>query len=367
MKQEDIMKLEAAIAADYSNIAGMVVRKDGETVYERYFGGCTAESRLNVFSVTKSIISILLGIALDRGCLGSIDQQVLEFFPEYTPKRGEKTIQRITIRDMLTMTAPYKYRSTPYTKYFTSPDWVRFSLDLLGGKGPVGEFRYAPLIGPDILTGILTRVTGQSVLDFAKEHLFAPLGIPVERSITFRSREELMAFYESTDLRVWAADPAGVNAGGWGLTLSPMDLAKLWQLYLDGGVWNGQRLVYERCPVRQQLPVGRRDRRQDRLCVLRRHDHRRPVDVRGKSHRPGRVGQLEQAGTAGQGRIRLRLPAGDRQRDCCCAYRPDGLRYPAPHRRPESLWSIRPRLGIPGPPARRHHAAGGLYGLLHHE
>lgn len=214
MKQEDIMKLEAAIAADYGNIAGMVVRKDGETVYERYFGGCTAESRLNVFSVTKSIISILLGIALDRGCLGSIDQQVLEFFPEYTPKRGEKTIQRITIRDMLTMTAPYKHRSTPYTKYFTSPDWVRFSLDLLGGKGPVGEFRYAPLIGPDILTGILTRVTGQSVLDFAKERLFAPLGIPVEQSITFRSKEELMAFYESTDLRVWAADPAGVNAGG---------------------------------------------------------------------------------------------------------------------------------------------------------
>ena len=238
MKQEDIMKLEAAIAADYGNIAGMVVRKDGETVYERYFGGCTAETRLNVFSVTKNIVSILLGIALDRGCLGSIDHQVLEFFPEYTPKRGEKTIQRITIRDMLTMTAPYKYRSTPYTKYFTSPDWVRFSLDLLGGKGPVGEFRYAPLIGPDILTGILTWVTGQSVLDFAKERLFAPLGIPVEQSITFRSREELMAFYESTDLRVWAADPAGVNAGGWGLTLSPMDLAKLGQLYLDGSYRN---------------------------------------------------------------------------------------------------------------------------------
>ena len=140
MKQEDIMKLEAAIAANYSNIAGMVVRKDGETVYERYFGGCTAKSRLNVFSVPKSIVSILLGIALDRGCLGSIDQQVLEFFPEYTPKRGEKTIQRITIRDMLTMTAPYKYRSTPYTKYITSPDWVRFSLDLLGGRGRSANF-----------------------------------------------------------------------------------------------------------------------------------------------------------------------------------------------------------------------------------
>lgn len=90
MKQEDIMKLEAAIVADYSNIAGMVVRKDGETVYERYFGGCTAESRLNVFSVTKSIISILLGIALDRGCLGSIDQQVLEFSRNTRPSGAKR-------------------------------------------------------------------------------------------------------------------------------------------------------------------------------------------------------------------------------------------------------------------------------------
>lgn len=90
MKQEDIMKLEAAIAADYGNIAGMVVRKDGETVYERYFGGCTAETRLNVFSVTKSIVSILLGIALDRGCLRSIDQQVLEFFSGIHAQAGRK-------------------------------------------------------------------------------------------------------------------------------------------------------------------------------------------------------------------------------------------------------------------------------------
>ena len=246
MKQENIMKMEAAIAADYSNIAGMVVRKDGETVYERYFGGCTAESRLNVFSVTKSIVSILLGIALDKGYLDSIDQKVLEFYPEYPVKRGEKTIQRITIRDMLTMTAPYKYQSTPYTKYFTSPDWVKFSLDVLGGKGPVGEFRYAPLIGPDILTGILTQVTGQSVLDFAKEHLFAPLGIPVERSITFRSKDEQIAFYKSTDLRVWAADPTGVNAGGWGLTLSAMDMAKIGELILHGGVYDGTRIVSEK-------------------------------------------------------------------------------------------------------------------------
>lgn len=102
---EKILEMETAVAADYSNIAGMVVLKNGKAVYENYFGGCTEESRIHVFSVTKSIVSLLIGIALDKGCLDSIDQKVLEFYPGYTVKRGEKTIQHITIRDMLTMTA----------------------------------------------------------------------------------------------------------------------------------------------------------------------------------------------------------------------------------------------------------------------
>lgn len=246
MNQEKISEMEAAIAADYSNIAGMVVLKDGKAVYEKYFGGCTPESRIHVFSATKSIVSILFGIALDKGCLDSVDQKVLAFYPEYTVKRGEKTIQHITIRDMLTMTAPYKYKSTPYTKYFTSPDWVKFSLDVLGGKGQIGDFRYAPLIGPDILTGILAKATGRSVLDFAREHLFEPLGITVAQNITFHSKEEQMAFYKATDMSVWVADPSGVNAGGWGLTLSPMDMAKIGELIRNGGVYDGARIVSEK-------------------------------------------------------------------------------------------------------------------------
>lgn len=246
MNQEKISEMEAAIAADYSNIAGMVVLKDSKAVYEKYFGGCTPESRIHVFSATKSIVSILFGIALDKGCLYSIDQKVLAFYPEYTVKRGEKTIQHITIRDMLTMTAPYKYKSTPYTKYFTSPDWVKFSLDVLGGKGQIGDFRYAPLIGPDILTGILAKATGRSVLDFARENLFEPLGITVAQNITFHSKEEQMAFYKATDMSVWVADPSGVNAGGWGLTLSPMDMAKIGELIRNGGVYDGTRIVSEK-------------------------------------------------------------------------------------------------------------------------
>lgn len=246
MNQEKIAGMEAAIAADYSNMAGMVIMKDGKAVYEKYFCGCTEADRIHVFSVTKSILSILIGIALDKGYIHSVDQKVLEFYPEYTVKKGEKTIQNVTIKDMLTMTAPYKYKSNPYTKYFTSMDWVKFSLDVLGGKGQIGEFRYAPIVGPDILSGILERAAGQSVFEFAKEYLFAPLGITVEKTITFHSKEEQMAFYKATDISCWVAGPTGVNTAGWGLTLSPMDMAKIGQMFLNGGMWNGNRIVSEK-------------------------------------------------------------------------------------------------------------------------
>lgn len=246
MNQEKIAEMEAIVAADYSNMAGMVIMKEGKAVYEKYFCGCTEADRIHVFSVTKSILSILIGIALDKGYIHSVDQKVLEFYPEYTVKKGEKTIQNVTIKDMLTMTAPYKYKSNPYTKYFTSMDWVKFSLDVLGGKGQIGEFRYAPIVGPDILSGILERAAGQSVFEFAKEYLFAPLGITVEKTITFHSKEEQMAFYKATDISCWVAGPTGVNTAGWGLTLSPMDMAKIGQLFLNGGMWNGNRIISEK-------------------------------------------------------------------------------------------------------------------------
>lgn len=237
-------ELEKIINSDYSNIAGMVVLKDGKTRYENYFNGCTADSRIHIYSVTKSIVSVLIGIALDKGYIKSVNQKVLDFFPDYTVKGKEKTIQNVTLRNLLTMTAPYKYNIfVPSIKYFTSDDWVTFTLDLLGGKGQIGKFRYAPLIGPDILTGILVQATGQSVYDFAAENLFAPLGIMVERNVVFHSKEEQMAFNKVTNISGWVADPMGVNTAGWGLTLSPVDMAKIGQLYLNGGMWDGKRIV----------------------------------------------------------------------------------------------------------------------------
>lgn len=246
MNQEKVTELEKKINNDYSNIAGMVVLKDGKTLYENYFNDCTATSRIHVYSVTKSIISILIGIAMDKGYIKSINQKVLDFFPDYIVKRREKTIQNVTLKNLLTMTAPYKYKFAPYIKYFTSDDWVKFTLDLLGGRRQIGKFKYTPLIGPDILSGILVKATGQSVFDFATENLFSPLGITVESNVIFHSKEEQLAFNKAKNISGWVADSTGVNTGGWGLTLSPTDMAKIGQLYLDGGMWNGKQIVSTR-------------------------------------------------------------------------------------------------------------------------
>ena len=243
MRQDQIKELEALIHSDYGNTAGIVVQKNGETVYENYFNELSADMPVHVFSITKSIVSILIGIALDQGCIESADQKVLDFFPDYRIKRGEKTIQHVTLRDMLTMTAPYKYKSAPYTKYFTSENWVKASLDLLGGKGEIGQFRYAPLIGPDILSGILTKATGRSVLNFAADYLFKPLHIHVADNIVFHSKEEQIAVMTGKGGHGWVADPQGINTAGWGLFLTPADMIKVGWLLLCHGISNGKQIV----------------------------------------------------------------------------------------------------------------------------
>lgn len=240
---EKTKELEKVIREKYANTGAVIVQKNGEKLYEYYLNDCTDASPVHVFSVTKSVISILIGIAIDKGYINCTRQPVLDFFPDYEVKKREKTIQNITLRDMLTMTAPYKYRFAPYTRYFSSGDWVKSSLDLLGGKGRTGDFRYAPVIGPDIFSGIIVNVTGRSVLDFANEFLFGPLGIDVPGDVVFHNKEEQMEFYKSKTVRGWVSGPTGVHTGGWGLMLTPSDMTKIGQLYLNHGIWNGQQIV----------------------------------------------------------------------------------------------------------------------------
>ncbi|MDD5936912.1 MAG: serine hydrolase [Clostridiales bacterium] len=238
-------QMERMIHNSYSNIGGLIVRKKGESEYEKYFNDCTESTALNVFSVTKSIVAILLGIAMDKGYPINIGQKILEFFPEYEVARGERLIQSIRLRDMLTMTAPYKYKneSAPYKKYFESKDWIKAALDLLGGKGKVGDFFYAALIGPDIFSGILEKVTGRSVLEFATKNLFTPLGISPKVVKTFQGQEDHKEFLKSRQENVWVAGPSGVNTAGWGLTMTANDLAKIGQLFLEKGRYQGQQIV----------------------------------------------------------------------------------------------------------------------------
>lgn len=242
MKKQDISEFERLVKTEYSNLVGIVVRKNGSLIYEKYFGNYTKDDGVHVASVTKSILSLLIGIAIDQGYINNVEQKVLDFFPDYTVKRGEKMIQHITLKDLLSMTAPYKYKSEPYTKVYSSEDWVKAALDLLGGKGDRGTFKYST-VGTHILSGILVNATGKSVIDFAKENVFKPLEIKVPLSRSLQSKEEHITFLKDKYVMGWVVDPKGVNTGGWGLTLTPQDMAKIGQLYLDKGIWKGKQLV----------------------------------------------------------------------------------------------------------------------------
>lgn len=239
----NLNELEKLITRNYDNTGAIVVTKKGKKVYEYYQDGCTSQSPFHVFSVTKSVMGLLIGIAFEQGYISDIHTFVLDFFPDYKVKKREHTIQKITSYDLLTMTAPYKYKSAPYTKFFTSEDWVKSSLDLLGGKDKIGEFRYAPVIGPDIFSGIIRNTTGRSVLDFANKNLFEPLDIKVPGDIKFYDKKGQMEFYKSKTVRGWVSDPQGTHTAGWGLILTIEDMSKLAKLMLQEGEFNGKQLV----------------------------------------------------------------------------------------------------------------------------
>ncbi len=236
---EEIIKI---IEKEHSNISGIAVLKKDHIAFEKYFNDYTETDTIHIASVTKSIFSILIGIAIDKGYIENVRQKVLEFFPDYKLKRGEKNIQKVTVEDLLTMTAPFKYKSEPYTKVYSSDDWTVSVLDLLGGRKATGEFKYTT-IGIQILSGILTKSSGQSVLDFATKYLFDPLGIKRPPKVRIRDKEAYFSFLKDRQVSGWVIDPQCLNTAGWGLALTTRDLVKIGQLYLNQGIWNGEHLI----------------------------------------------------------------------------------------------------------------------------
>ena len=228
-----------------SNICQIYAVKDGKIIYEDNFRGFKTSDAVNVNSVTKGVMSILTGIALDKGLICSVDSKVIDFFPDYTVKRGEKTIYDVTVGHLLTMTAPYKYRSEPWKKVCTSSDWTVAALDLLGGRsGITGEFKYSTL-GIQILSGIIERTSGQKCIDFANENLFIPLGIPEHVIHGDSSKEDQFDYLMNKAPRKneWYSDPQDTVTAGWGLCLSARDMTGIGQLILDDGICNGKRII----------------------------------------------------------------------------------------------------------------------------
>ena len=149
MNDEKFATIQQKIELDYENITGVIVQKKDQLLYEKYFNECNETSKIHVYSIAKSILSLLFGIAQKQGMINELDRPILDYFPEYQPK--DSNIGTITLENLLTMTTPYKYKNGPltYIKYFMSKDWTKFTLKQLGGKHPIGQFNYTPLIGPD--------------------------------------------------------------------------------------------------------------------------------------------------------------------------------------------------------------------------
>ena len=244
MNKEEFHAYVSKSKGNESNICQICAMRNGAAVYEDSWRGFAADDAVNVNSVTKGVMALLAGIAADKGFI-SVDDKVMDYFPDYQVKRGEKTIYYVTVRHLLTMTAPYKGKSEPWKKVCTSDDWTKAALDFLGGRsGITGEFRYATL-GIQILAGIIERALGEKFIDFANKNLFIPLGIPEHTIHGDSSKEDQFDFFMNKGPRKneWYSDPQGAVTAGWGLCASAKDLARIGDMVLNEGRFNGTRIV----------------------------------------------------------------------------------------------------------------------------
>ncbi|MFB7156880.1 serine hydrolase domain-containing protein [Lysinibacillus sp. NPDC056232] len=243
MNNEKLSKLEQVIKSDYNNINGIVIIRNGHLAYEQYFNGKGRDDCRHVASVTKSVLSALIGIAIDKGYIKSVEQKVLDFFPEYMPDADQQK-QQITIRHLLTMTVPYPFEDwhEPLDMLCQQQDWIKYTLDIMGKSGDLGAFKYSTA-GAHLLSAILTQSTGKSARAFANEHLFTPLGMKEIPNYQMNAYgfDDLFG----KNVKGWVHDPKGHSTGGWGLTLTTRDMARFGYLYLNNGIWDHNRILSE--------------------------------------------------------------------------------------------------------------------------
>jgi CubicO group peptidase (beta-lactamase class C family) len=240
-------------AGEYKNIHSMLLVKNGKLVAEAYFPGREEDGRLReygrdvrhgIHSATKSINGLLIGIAIDKRLIPSVDVPAATFFPEYEDVFRDAGKRGITLKHLLSMTAGLSWHewnvsySDPRNDHVAmnaGADPVRYVFERPLVARPGTKFNYSS--GISIALGeIIYKVSGLRADEFAKRHLFEPLGI---RDYT------------------WLAYPNGVVQTGGGLAMRPRDMAKVGQLVLNGGRWEGKQIISEqwiRDSMKQHAP-----------------------------------------------------------------------------------------------------------------
>lgn len=240
-----IQELHNVIEKQQPNICQIVVIRNNEIVYSDCWNDYKKDDCTHIMSATKSVISLLIGIAIDKRQIKSVDDKVLDYFPDYKVKRGEKTIYDVTIKHLLTMRTPYKCKGDPWSKVCSSENWTYTSLDYLGGrKGLTDEFNYQTVC-LHILSGILYQATNMKTVDYANTYLFEPLGIQIHKNYYAKTAAEHKQFTieKLPKDNIWFSDPDGLGTPGYGLCMSAEDMAKIGLLCLNNGVYDNKKIV----------------------------------------------------------------------------------------------------------------------------
>ncbi|HEX4206439.1 MAG TPA: serine hydrolase [Ktedonobacteraceae bacterium] len=248
LQPELLAKMQVHITDDIPGLHGLLIVRDGYLVFEEYYQGFHRKSYNSVSSVTKSYISALVGIALAQGKLQSLDQKILNFFPAYAARVTDSRKQAITLRHMLSLQTGFAHEMPD--KFWLNPSPVQLTLERPMIEQP-GEVFYYDSNGVDILSAILTRVTGMSAAAYADATLFKTIGVWHDGAPRFTWRNDPQgvhlwhgdAYWDEKHGYLWKVDPEGNSAGGFGAHFTAREMAKFGYLYLNRGFWDGEQLI----------------------------------------------------------------------------------------------------------------------------
>lgn len=217
-----ILSFLDAVAEDKFDLRSFMLLRHGTVAAEGWWAPHAPQDRHALYSVSKSFTSTAVGLAVEEGRL-NVEDQVADLLPELLPENPHPHLLKMTVHDLLVMGTGHKEDPLNSVRPVPNSDWARTFLAAAAENVPGSQFSYSSG-ATYMLSVILQKLTGEKVVDYLEPRLFAPLGI---------SR------------KTWQESPQGVTTGGWGLKLSSEDLSKFGQLYLQKGVWDGQRLISE--------------------------------------------------------------------------------------------------------------------------